>query len=139
VLQPPPSADSSSSSRRRLAIALAAGAMVGFGAIGVLLLAAPWDWRSLFAPEPAAVQAPPVSVAFESTLPIPLRGETALGRARALAASGHLHDALAALDAVKPTDAQKADADRLRATLQRQLIDLAGTPAESRKAAGPLP
>ena len=139
VFPPPPSESSRGTSRRRLALVLAAGAIVGVGAIGVLLLAAPWDWRSVFAPEPAAVQTPPVSVAFESTLPLPLRGETALARARSLAASGHLHDALAALDAVKPTDAQRADADRLRATIQRQLLGLAGIPAGSRKGAGALP
>jgi hypothetical protein len=42
-------------------------------------------------------------------------------------ATGHLHDALAALDLVRPTDVQKADADRLRADIQRQLIALAAT------------
>ena len=34
--------------------------------------------------------------------PLPRRGELALARARSLAAGGHLHDALAALDAVRP-------------------------------------
>jgi hypothetical protein len=141
VLQPPPSERSNRASRRRRALVLAAGAIVGIGAIGVLLLAAPWDWRSVFPadPEPAATQAPPVPATFESRLPIPLRGETALGRARSLAASGRLHDALAALEAVKPTDPQRAEADSLRAAIQRQLLSLAGIPAGSRKGAGALP
>ena len=58
----------------------------------------------------------------DARLPIPLSGETALARARALTAGGHLRDALAELDRVRPTDAQRAVADRLRADIQRQLI-----------------
>jgi hypothetical protein len=53
----------------------------------------------------------------------------ALTRAQGLAASGRLRDALAALDLVRTTDSEKADADRLRAQIQRQLIGLATTPA----------
>jgi hypothetical protein len=47
-----------------------------------------------------------------------------LARARTLSAQGRLHDAIAALDLVRPTDAQKPDADRLRGEIQRQLISL---------------
>jgi hypothetical protein len=53
----------------------------------------------------------------------------ALARARALVADGHLRDALAMLDLVRPTDAQKADADRLRGEIQLQLIALTSQPA----------
>ena len=60
---------------------------------------------------------------------LPRRGEMALQRARALAAGGHLRDALVTLDAVRPTDPQQLDADRLRADIQRQL--LASTPVPS--------
>ena len=56
---------------------------------------------------------------------MPRRGDMALARARVLATNGRLRDALAALDLVRPTDAQKADADRLRADIQKQLIELA--------------
>jgi hypothetical protein len=52
------------------------------------------------------------------------RGEASLTRAKALEASGHLHDALAVLDGVRLTDPQRPDADRLRADIQRQLITL---------------
>jgi hypothetical protein len=52
----------------------------------------------------------------------------ALARARQLAAGGQLHDALAALDLVRPTDAQKDDADKLRADIQRQLLALTPMP-----------
>ena len=44
-------------------------------------------------------------------------------------AGGHLRDALTALDAVRPTDPQRADADRLRADIQQQLLALATLPA----------
>jgi hypothetical protein len=49
-------------------------------------------------------------------------------RARGLAASGHLRDALAALDLIRHTDPEKKDADRLRADIQRQLIQLSARP-----------
>ena len=49
--------------------------------------------------------------------------------ARALAASGHLHDALAILESIRPTDPQKADAERLRGDIQRQLLALTTLPA----------
>jgi hypothetical protein len=47
-----------------------------------------------------------------------------LARARTLAAAGRLRDALATLDGVRPTDPERADADRLRADIQRQLVAL---------------
>ncbi len=77
-------------------------------------------------PPPPSAAAP---IARETPLPLPLRGETALASARAFMASGHLRDALAALDSIRPTDAQKADADRLRADIQRQLLAVAPVPA----------
>jgi len=70
-------------------------------------------------PSPAVFKSPELNLVF------PTRSEQALTRARTLAASGHLHDALAALDGIKPTDAQKPEADRLRGDLQRQLVSLA--------------
>ena len=93
------------------------------------------DWRSLVAfamaaarsePPPTAARAP---VARDASLPLPRRGETALIRARALTASGHLRDALSALDSVRPADPQQADADRLRADIQRQLLALTPVPS----------
>jgi len=93
------------------------------------------DWRSIAAlarvgdrseTVPAAVSVP---VARDAALPLPRRGETALLRARALTAGGHLRDALVALDAVRPTDPQQADADRLRAEIQQQLLALTPMPS----------
>lgn len=86
-----------------------------------------WPPLLLFGePVNASVSAP---VAPDLSLPLPRRGEMALTHARALASAGHLHEALDALDAVKATDAQKGDADRLRADIQRQLLALAAMPA----------
>ena len=79
-------------------------------------------------PIPIAAPAP----AREVGLPLPRRGEMALGRARSLAAGGRLREALAVLDAVRPADPQKPEADRLRADIQRQLLELAANPAPDR-------
>jgi tetratricopeptide (TPR) repeat protein len=90
------------------------------------------DWPSIAVfgarsePAPAALSVP---VAHDAALPLPRRGETALLRARALSAGGHLRDALAALDAVRFTDPQRPDADRLRADIQRQLLALTPVPS----------
>jgi hypothetical protein len=65
-----------------------------------------------------------------------LRAEVALTRARALVAGGRLHDAIAALRAIRPTDAQNVEAERLRGDIQRQLIYL--TLAAESAAAGRL-
>ncbi|MQA28340.1 MAG: hypothetical protein GEU82_00670 [Luteitalea sp.] len=79
-----------------------------------------------FPPGVPAVQAAPP---FGEIAPeLPRRGEMALDRARTLAASGRLRDALVMLDRVRATDAERVDADRLRAELQKQLIALADLP-----------
>jgi hypothetical protein len=82
------------------------------------------DWPSWFGLDdaPAATSVP---TAQHVALPLPQHGETALDRARALAGAGHLHDALRELETVRSTDAQKPEADRLRADYQRQLLGLA--------------
>ncbi len=123
--------------------AVSALAVAILAAGGVFVATNPIDWRSLFVLQPPQAQSPALASPLDSGLPIPLRGETALERARGLQARGHLRDALSALDLVRPTDAQKADADRLRAVIQQQLISLTSadtaTPPESRKGGGPLP
>jgi hypothetical protein len=103
----------------------------------------PIDWRLLLAIHPAPAPSVSISATVDTHLPIPLNGETALARARALNAGGHLRDALAVLDRVRRTDAQRADADRLRGAIQRQIIGLASAAAEAppdiRQGGGPLP
>jgi tetratricopeptide (TPR) repeat protein len=75
---------------------------------------------------------PPIGAALapasrDVALPLPRRGEIALDRARALVADGHLHEALAALDMIRPTDPQKPEADRVRSDIQHQLLKRATT------------
>jgi tetratricopeptide (TPR) repeat protein len=107
------------------------------GAVGVILVLAVCAYAigpanrsellSLVLPEePVGAAVNPI--ARETVLPVPRRGELALTRAKALAAAGRLRDALAALDAIRLTDPEHADADRLRSDIQRQLLALAPVP-----------
>jgi hypothetical protein len=113
-------AHAASGARSAAAIALLLAAAGGW-----VLLSAPADLLSrlplMTEPLPPAQTPPPVPFAPA----LPLRGETALVRARALAAGGRFHDAIRVLEDVRVTDPQKADADRLRADLQRELIAVA--------------
>jgi tetratricopeptide (TPR) repeat protein len=128
-----PSVDAASAAVRRsrsygrTAIAIGASILVIAGAVYLAISSERLDWRSLLLlDEPATAAAPPP--VREVVLPLPRRGEMALARAQTLVTAGRLHDALAALDAVKPTDPQRADADALRTTIQRQLLSLANAP-----------
>ena len=97
------------------AAAFAAGAFRG----DVALLVRP-------APSVAALPLPPGEGPA-----LPRRGENALSRGRQLAQSGRWREALAVLATVRVTDPQKADADRLRADLQKQLIAMSAGAAVS--------
>ena len=88
----------------------------------------PRDWTAALPEGGVLPLRPPATLSRETTLPLPRRGDAVLARARALAAGGHLHDALAALDGIRPTDPRHADADRLRADIQRQLLAVARIP-----------
>jgi hypothetical protein len=107
-----------------VALALAVG--IGVGLL-LLMRGGGASWRGLLAwrVPPAVAPSAAVAVPVDRNLPLPRRGETALARAHALAASGRLRDALAALDLVRPTDPEKPDADRLKADIQRRLLSLA--------------
>jgi len=136
--------------RRRAGLASAAstpsvGGAVVASLLGVVALGvggyAAWskriDWNALLdmartfggVDPPAARAALPV--AREVTLSPPRRGEETLARAKGLAAGGHLHEALTSLDEVRSTDPQKAEADRLRGDIQRQLLTLAAATANA--------
>jgi tetratricopeptide (TPR) repeat protein len=63
----------------------------------------------------------------EEPLVVPRSSETALDRANALFASGRLYDAIRAVDLVRPADPLRADADKLKAAIQRELLAHAQT------------
>ncbi len=110
-----------------LVVAMTVVAVGGYAAVSSGRL----DWRGLLAlqrPGSATAAAP---VVHDVLLPLPRRAELSIARAKALAATGHLRDALAVLETVRPTDIERADADRLRADIQRQLLALAAPPAPS--------
>jgi hypothetical protein len=98
--------------------------------IAVVYSAAVWgplDWTASFALQRTAIGAAG-RVGRAAGLPPPRRGELALTRARAQTADGHLRDALVTLDDVRPTDPEKAEADRLRGEIQLQLLALTPVP-----------
>ena len=84
---------------------------------------------------PAAVASPAPDQ--EVVLPLPRRAERSLARAQTLAAGGRLRDALIALEDVRATDAEKAEADLLRGRLQRQLLELEGASAADPRGSTP--
>jgi len=93
-----------------LAIGLASGVLVMIAwSSGVF----PWS------PWPASTAA---AVSPETPLPVPSASEVSLARARAWSGSGRLRDALTALDAIRPGDPLRPQADGLRAQIQQQLL-----------------
>lgn len=106
--------------RRTRVIAWSATGLIVIAAAAIFAVPNIEKWRAMLTqPEP---QAAPSPTTVDRPLPIPRRAETAIARARALAASGRLHDALQALDRVRVTDPLRPEADRLRADIQQQLI-----------------
>jgi hypothetical protein len=92
-----------------LAIGLASGVLVMIAwSSGVF----PWS------PWPASTAA----VSPEAPLPVPSASEVSLARARAWSGSGRLRDALTALDAIRPGDPLRPQADGLRGQIQQQLL-----------------
>lgn len=102
----------------------------------IVVTSTPLDWRGLLNLEPAP-PAPAATALLDPPPPLPLRGEMALARARAFAATGRLRDALTSLELVRPTDPQKEEADRLRADLQRQIMTLSAIPSAATQPALP--
>ena len=113
-------------SRRWVAAAFAT-LLLGTAALGT----ASWDrlrsWVPA-APNDAQDALAPARVVQEPLM-VPRSSETALDRARALFESGRLHDALRAVDLVRPTDPLRGDADKLKAAIQRELLAFQTLPA----------
>jgi hypothetical protein len=73
-------------------------------------------------PPSSVVPVPP------EALIVPRAAEGALARAGQMYVRGHLNDALVELEQVRMTDPLRADADRLKALIQRRLIEAAVAP-----------
>jgi hypothetical protein len=100
-----------------LAIGLAAGVLAM-----IARSSGAWPWSLSLAPSgPGAGAARLVP----DPLPIPSASEVSLARARAWSGNGRLRDALTALEAIRPGDPLRAQADDLRARIQQQLLDSA--------------
>ena len=89
--------------------------MVGYGL-------ASWDRVRLLVSGSASEADLVPARTMQSPMVIPRSSETALDRAKALFASGRLHDAVRAVDLVRPTDPLRADADKLKASIQREML-----------------
>ena len=98
-------------------------------AIGVLLMNA---WSSGVLPWGPAPATPTAVRTVLEPLPVPSPSEVSLARARAWSGSGRLRDALAALDAIRPGDPLRAEADELRAQIQQQLLAAAHATSPTR-------
>jgi hypothetical protein len=79
------------------------------------------------------VAAPPAEAIRPEPLPIVRTSEMTLARGRALYEGGKLKDALLMLDRIPGTDPLRADADRLRALVQRDVLAGAGLSLEEEK------
>jgi tetratricopeptide (TPR) repeat protein len=86
-----------------------------------------------------AAPAPSTQVASDEPLPVVRASETVLARARTLQADGRLRDALRALDRIGIADPFRAEADRLRADIQRDLFAAAGIQSSAPDVPGSLP
>jgi hypothetical protein len=125
-----------------MAAALLVAAAIGALAVGAwgVAIPEPSTWP-IFQAAPFGETRATVPIARQA-LPLPGATETFLARAHALAASGRLHDALRALDRIPIGDPLHADAERLRAEIQRQLLAIADAdrpPAQSDPVSAPPP
>ena len=70
------------------------------------------------------------------SLPVARSSEVLIARALSLQAGGHLRDALRTLDAVDRADPIRPEADRIRAEIQRQLLEISRASSLSRLSGG---
>jgi predicted transcriptional regulator len=116
-------------SRPHVPPATAARLHRGLSVFGLVILAATVGVAFWFSPEISTFLSIASSSGQPSSLPVPVAPlvipsptEKYLSDARALFTGGKLRDALRALDRVPLGDALRADADRLRGEIQRQLL-----------------
>jgi hypothetical protein len=95
---------------------------VVLGAAAVVVDAVGWvraEWR------PPTSPTNPVVRPSDEPLPVPSASDVRIARAQAQYDRGHLREALAEIDAVPPGDPRSAEADALKAEIQRKLLQAA--------------
>jgi tetratricopeptide (TPR) repeat protein len=100
---------------------------VALFALGIVALYVAISFSDLAGRSPATNPATSAARPAEQSLPVPRSADLALWRAAALKNTGHLKEALVALDRIGTGDAAYADAERLRGEIQGLLV--AGLPA----------
>ncbi|CAN5626433.1 hypothetical protein BH23ACI1_BH23ACI1_04090 [soil metagenome] len=99
---------------------IAAGVLLGMAsALALMLWAGGDEWFAAGSPPHAAMLPPAADV----PLPVPSPSEIALTRARVLFDKGLLREALPALEQIRQGDPLRPQADELRATIQRRLLE----------------
>jgi predicted transcriptional regulator len=137
--RPPADGEAEPGRRGMLALWWATAATIVLVAAIAFVLVTPnglSDWFPVQATAGAPVQVAPAP----GPLPIPAPTEVYMTQARARFAGGKLRDALRALDRVPVGDSMRADAERLRADIQRELLAVATAEASTSAApAAPPP
>jgi hypothetical protein len=133
-----PAEPESREARRRSTLArwwITAAAIVAVGAVSFVIVTPNGlsDWFPVQATTGTPVQVAPLP----APLPIPAPTETYLTQARTMFAGGKLRDALRLLDRVPVGDTLRAEADRLRGDIQRELLAVATAEATSSSTAPP--
>ena len=124
VEEPAPQAESiTRPSRVRVASLLLLFAALGAAAVAVWGVTLP-DVSGLTFSRTAAPSTPAAAPALDP-LPLPSSSELYLSRGRSLYQTGRLRDALRELDRIPVGDSGSAEADRLRADIQRALLAVA--------------
>jgi hypothetical protein len=101
--------------RGAAAVAIVAGAFAALVLSGMRMP----DWLA----DPVGSPREEIAVPPVDPLPIARSSERILARARSLQGGGHLQDALKLLDGIGPADPMRAEADRVRADVQRRLLE----------------
>jgi tetratricopeptide (TPR) repeat protein len=99
---------------------IAAGALLGMAAALALLL---WAGGEAWVTSPQVQGVVSGAPRIEDPLPVPTPAEVALTRARVLFDKGRLREALPALEAIRPGDPLRPQADDLKAAIQRRLLE----------------
>ena len=133
-----PAVDADHEPRQRVTLAVwltTTAAIVAVAAISFVIVTP--NGRADWFPVQAPAGAPAPLLVTPAPLPVPAPTEAYLSQARAMFAGGKLRDALRALDRVPPGDTLRADAERLRGDIQRELLAVATAEAAASSATPP--